>query len=137
MNEEEDISIPKVQVNLAKASTSELKKMPITSSNAITITKEILKREPKVMIKIASTERDKSPVFVGTNGHAYNIPRDKWFPVPKSVIGVLEHCRQTIYTVKADPSKSDNAEINSDEISRFSISTKPVENDASVTSQKK
>lgn len=124
---EEDITLPVTPVNINKVPGAELKNMPMTSIGAITITKEILKRDHKVMVKINSTERDKSPVFVGINGHAYNIPRDKWFSVPYSVIGVLETAKMTQYSVKADPNKSDQAEIQADEVSRFSVSTKPVE----------
>jgi len=133
MNHEDELEIAPVApapVNLAKASTSELKKMPISTSNADSVTRELVKRDKMVMLKIQSTERDKSAVYVGINGRNWNIPRDTWVKVPAVVINVLENAKITQYAVMADPKQKDHAEIESSEVSRFGMSTKAVEEPA-------
>ena len=131
--EEELLPVEKVeapQVNLKKASLQELKDTPLTSTNVSAVTAELLKREGKVMIMIASTERDKSPVFVGLNGRGILIPRDKWFAVDKPYLEVLEQCKMTEYQVMMDPSKHEQAQTIPREVSRFAVSSKPVETPA-------
>lgn len=128
--EEELLPVEKVeapQVNLKKASLQELKDTPITSTNVAAITSEMLKREGKVMIMITSTERDKSAVVVGLNGRLINIPRDKWFAVDKAYLEVLDQCKMTEYQVLMDPNKHEQAQIIPREVSRFAVSSKPVE----------
>lgn len=128
MDKEEELKdLPEAPINLAKTPTAELKNTPITTTNSASITKEIQKREGKVMVMIASTERDKHAQFVSVNGRAYNIPRDKWWPVPMSVLNVLQNSKITEITIKADPSKNDKPVMELSEVNRFSLSVKSVE----------
>lgn len=124
-NEPQTEDIEEAPVNAAKAPTKELHQMPITNKNNITITKEMLKREKKVMIKIGSTERDKHAVKVGLNGHTYLIPRDKWFPVPGAVLAVLEEAQITEYSVELEG--PNRGQVNISETPRFGVQSKPVE----------
>lgn len=122
--------IPEVapaKINIGKASTQELKNIPVVSDTSEAVTRELMKRGGKVKIKINSTERDKSAVFVGVNGRGFNIPRDTWVEVPVCVLGVLENAMIREYRVKADPKSSDQAEISSNDVARFGISTKPAD----------
>ena len=133
MNHEDELEpapVAPAPLNLAKATTSELKKMPISTSNADSVTRELVKRDKLVMLKIQSTERDKSAVYVGINGRNWNIPRDTWVKVPAAVVNVLENAKITQYSVMADPKQKDHAEIESNEVSRFGMSTKAVEEPA-------
>jgi len=131
MNEKEmDDPIKETKPNPSRATTQELKNIPIGSANSQSVTKEILKRSPQVMLRIASTERDKHAQFVSINGVAYNIPRDTWVKVPREVVTTLEEAMITEYEVKADPTKSENATVSSSEVARFSMQTKPVEEPA-------
>jgi len=118
-------------VNLAKSTPAQMKNTPINSSNSSSLTKEMLKREKKVMIKISSTERDKSAVFVAVNGVNRLIPRDKWFPIEPCFISALEEAKITEYSVKVDPNGSaEQAQVTTQEVGRFAISTKPVDEPA-------
>lgn len=138
MTDEPLMDVPRVEappVNLKKASTQELKDATITSGNADSIIRELLKRDKMVMLKINSTERDKSAVFVGLNGRCYNIPRDQWVKVPAAVANVLDEAKITEYHVKMDPTKHDQAETTAHEVHRFATSVKPVEEPAPATAQ--
>lgn len=117
--------IEEAPINATKAPTKELQQMPITHKNNITITKEMLKREKKVMIKIASTERDKHSVKVGLNGHTYLIPRDKWFAVPGAVLALLEEAHITEYSVELEG--PNRGQVTSSEVQRFGVQSRPVE----------
>jgi len=133
MNNEDELEpapVAPAPLNLAKATTSELKKTPITTTNADSVTRELVKRDKMVMLKIQSTERDKHAVFVGINGRNWNIPRDTWVKVPSCVVATLEEAKITQYAVMADPKQKDHAEIESNEVSRFGMSTKPVDEPA-------
>ena len=133
MPEEELEELPAAPVNLNKVPTAELKNIPMASNSAASVTKELLGREKMVLLKINSTEKDKKAQFVGINGHTYLIPRDKYVKVPVSVVAALEEAKITEYHVKSDPSgNADGAEVTSSEVSRFGISTKPVEEPAPV-----
>jgi len=130
MHDEPLMDIPKVEappVNIKKASIQELKDTTITSNNVDTVTRELLRRDTMVMLKINSTERDKHAVFVGLNGRCFNIPRDQWVKVPAAIAGVLDEAKITEYHVKMDPTKHDQAEVTPHEVQRFATSTKPVE----------
>lgn len=127
---EDIVDIPEVvkpPVNIAKTSTQDLKATALTSTNSDTITRELVKRDEQVMIKITSTERDKSAVFVGLNGRGYNIPRDIWVKVPKAILGILDSAKITEYRVSADPKSNETASRTATEVSRFAVSSKPVE----------
>jgi len=132
MNEEllDTEGLPAPPINLAKSTDKDLKNIPINSSNAAAVTGEMLNRDDRVMVKINSTERDKHAVFVGINGRNWNIPRDVWCKVPRAVLGVLDNAKIREYSVKADPTKSAQAEVTSTEVSRFAVSSKPVETPA-------
>lgn len=118
-------------VNVKKASTQELKATPLGTSNVESVTRELLARDKKVMLKINSTERDKHAVFVGVNGRAFNIPRDTWVTVPAAVVKILENSKTMEYHVKADPKTAgERASLNPQEVSRFAFSVKPVETPA-------
>lgn len=114
-------------VNVTKKTTEQLQKLALTSENNSAVTRELLKRDGRVQLKISSTERDKHAVTVTINGYLYNIPRDKWVVVPTAVIEVLDHASITEYTVKMDSKGASHAEIEQSEVNRFSMSTKPVE----------
>ncbi|MFA5027039.1 MAG: hypothetical protein WC713_04135 [Candidatus Methylomirabilota bacterium] len=130
---EDILDVPAVEkppVNIAKTSTQDLKATALTSSNSDTITRELVKRDEQVMIKITSTERDKSAVFVGLNGRGYNIPRDIWVKVPKAILGILDTAKITEYRVSADPKSNETASRTATDVSRFAVSSKPVESPA-------
>lgn len=120
-------SVEKPPVNIPKSSTQQLKDTPLNSMNTEAVTRELLKREEQVMIQINSTERDKFAVPVGVNGRLYNIPRDIWVKVPKSVLGVLNNAKIMEYKVMADPKRGETPSVNHQEVSRFAVSSKPVE----------
>lgn len=124
-NEPQTEDLDETPVNVAKAPTKELHQMPITDRNNITMTKEMLRREKKVRIKISSTERDKHAVCVGLNGHVYQIPRDKWFDVPGAVLAVLEEAQITDYSVELEG--PNRGKVTVSEVSRFGVQSKPVE----------
>ena len=117
--------IEEAPINVAKAPTKELHQIPISNKNNITITKEMLKREKKVMVKIASTERDKHAVKVGLNGHTYQIPRDKWFAVPGAVLALLDEALVTDYSVELEG--PNRGKVTTSEVQRFGVQSKPVE----------
>lgn len=117
--------IEETPVNVTKAPTRDLHQTPITNKNNITITKEMLRREKKVRIKIASTERDKHAVKVGLNGHTYLIPRDKWWDVPGAVLSVLDEAMITDYSVELEG--PNRGKVNISEVSRFAVQSRPVE----------
>jgi len=130
MNNEDELEpapVEKTPLNIPKATTAELKKTAITTENADAVTRELVKRDKMVMLKIQSTERDKSAVYVGINGRNWNIPRDIWVKVPSCVVAVLDEAKITQYSVMSDPKQKDHAEIESNEVSRFGMSTKSVE----------
>jgi len=127
---EDIVDVPPVvkpPVNLTRSSTQQLKDTPITANNVDSVTREILKREEQVMLKINSTERDKSAVFVGINGRGYNIPRNTWTKVPKAILGILDVAKIREYHVNADPKSHENASITPQEVARFAVSSKPME----------
>lgn len=137
MTEEElEPKLKEAPINLSKTSTADLKAMKLTSENSDTVTKEMLRRDKMVMLKLQSTERDKGGQFVCLNGRSYMIPRDVWVKVPSAIVSVLEEAKITHYSVMADPSKGDSAKIESQETARFGMSTKPVEEPAPAAATK-
>lgn len=124
-NEPQTEDIEETKVNVTKAPTKDLHQMPITDKNNITITKEMLRREKKVRIKIASTDRDKHAVKVGLNGHTYLIPRDKWWDVPGAVLAVLDEAMITDYSVEMEG--ANRGKVSVTEVSRFAVQSKPVD----------
>jgi len=127
---EDIVDVPPVvkpPVNLTRSSTQQLKDTPITANNVDSVTRELLKRDDQVMLKINSTERDKSAVFVGIGGRGYNIPRNIWVKVPKAVLGILDNAKIREYRVNADPKRHENASITPQEVNRFAVSSKPME----------
>ena len=125
-DELEPTTIAPVEPNPTKAKTEKLRATALNDKNAMSITAEILKREKTVMLKLASTERDKHAQFVGINGKTWMIPRDVWVKVPESVVATLEESKITNYSVMSDPNKSDAARVDASETSRFSFQSKPV-----------
>ena len=129
MNDEE-LEIPTVEPTapkLDKMPTAKLKDTAISTKNSDSVTKELLKREKMVMLRLNSTERDKYAQYVGINGRNWQIPRDTWVKVPESVVACLEEAKITTYSVMADPKTKDHAEIESNEVSRFSFQSKAAE----------
>ena len=112
-------------INVARASNKELHNTPISSKNSSTITKEMLKREKRIILTINSTEKDKGAVFVGINGHAYNIPRDKPVEVPESVVAALKEAKIKEYHIKLDFKGGDKPDVTTQEVSRFGFSSSP------------
>jgi hypothetical protein len=89
--------------------------------NAMTKTREILQEEDHIQVRIPSTEKDKNPVFVGINGHAYHIKRDEWVSVPKSIVGVLDDAiTPQVRTIN----DGKDIQVETHMVSRFSHSTK-------------
>lgn len=125
MEEIMEEGIKPVGINMEKATIDDLKKIPLNSGNALSVTKSILKKEEKIRIKINSTERDKSAVFVGINGHAYNIPRDTWVEVPKSVLSALNNAVVREYHVNLD-AKKDDEKISTTETQRFGVNSEKI-----------
>ncbi len=56
-----------------------------------------LQGEDKVEILIPSTETEHEDVKLGINGYVYQIQRDKWVLVPKSVVELLQNNVQPHY----------------------------------------
>lgn len=63
-------------------------------------TKRELAKQPKIKIRIPSSETEKDDVFVCINGYTFQIKRDVEVEVPRSVAKVLEDARYTLYTQK-------------------------------------
>lgn len=124
-NEPQTEDLDETPVNVSKAPTKELHQMPINDKNNITMTKEMLRRQKKVRIKISSTERDKHAVKVGLNGHVYQIPRDKWWDVPGAVLAALDEAMITDYSVELEG--PNRGQVTISEVSRFAVQSKPVE----------
>ena len=120
----EDTELSAPPVNLAKASDKEIRNIPLTSTNAQAVTAEMVKRDGMVMIKINSTDRDKHAVPIGLNGKIWNVPRDIWTKVPAALMGILDNAKIREYTVKADPTKSSQAEVTTNDVARFAVSSK-------------
>ena len=121
-----NLDIPEVApapINMEKATREQLVKEPIVSGNAASITKAMLAKEKKVLVKIASTEHEKHAVYVAINGVNRLIPRDKWFPIEPCFVQELENCQQAMYTVKLMDGRSETIE---EEVGRFSISSKSI-----------
>lgn len=72
-------------------------------------------KQPKVKIRIASTESDKSDVFVGVNGVGFLIMRDVDVEVPEAVYEVLNNAKQMLY-------KSVNGELVAREVHSYPFS---------------
>lgn len=125
---EEAPALAEAAINMNRMTGEQLKKTAITSTNANTLTKAMLSKEEKVQIKIPSTEREKEAVPVGINGYVFNIPRDKWVEVPKSVLATLEEAMTTVVTVNLQ-STGDRPELIKEDVNRFSVSSKPIEKD--------
>lgn len=51
----------------------------------------------ELTINSSEGEVGQQAVFLGINGHGFNIPRDKKVNVPKEVIDQLDNCMMTIY----------------------------------------
>ena len=51
----------------------------------------------ELTINSGEGEVGKQAVFLGINGHGFNIPRDKTVNVPKEVVDQLDNCTMTIY----------------------------------------
>ena len=92
---------------------------PNTSATAISNTKEILSHEKKVVIKIPSTEKDKTAVKIGINGHTFLIPRDVESAVPVSVIGVLNECVEEHYFPVDGGKDAENQKYEKRQVMRF------------------
>lgn len=120
-----ELELDEVKVNENKAPVEALVQAPQTSANSVTLTKKIMEVEKKVKVMIPSTTEDKSAVFASVNGVAFNIPRDKWFEVPVSIVRVLENAKQTTYRVIQDKD-ADSATVVPEEVSRIAFNSKAV-----------
>jgi len=129
MNDEElDIPpVPATEADPTKAKTDKLRATALNDKNSMSVTKEILKREKKFKLKLASTPTDKYAQFVCISGQSYMVPRDQWVEVPESVIATLDEAKITSYSVMSDPKMGDQAKVEASEVSRFSYQSKPVE----------
>lgn len=123
-------------INVARATNKELHNTPISSKNSSTMTKEMLKREKRYILTINSTEKDKGAVFVGINGHAYNIPRDTPVSVPESVIECLKEAKIKEYHIKLDLKGGDKPDVTTQEVSRFGFSSAPAPEPEKVETKK-
>lgn len=132
MNDEElePITVKPVEADPTKAKTANLRATALDDKNSMSVTKEILKREKMMMLKLASTPTEKFAQFVCINGVSFMIPRDVWVKVPESVIATLDEAKIRNYSVMSDPNQGDHAKIESSEVSRFSYQSKPVEEPA-------
>lgn len=126
-DELEPTTIAPVEADPTKAKTDKLRATALNDRNSMSVTAEILKREKTVMLKLASTDRDKHAQFVGINGKSWMIPRDQWVSVPESVVATLEECKITNYAVMSDPRQGDSAKIDSSETARFAFQSKAAE----------
>jgi hypothetical protein len=92
---------------------------PNTSATAISNTKEILSHEKKVVIKIPATEKEKTAVKIGINGHTFLIPRDVESTVPMSVIGALNECVEDHYFPVDGGKDAENQKYEKRQVMRF------------------
>jgi hypothetical protein len=92
---------------------------PNTSATAMTNTKEVLAKEKRVVIKIPSTEKDKTAVKIGINGHTIVVPRDIEAEVPMSVVGALNECIETHYFAVDGGKDSESQKYEKREVMRF------------------
>lgn len=138
MNDEElePIPVKPVEADPTKAKTDKLRGTAIDDKNSMSVTKELLKREKRVKLKLASTPQDKYAQYVGVNGVNYMIPRDIWVEVPESVVAVLDEAKIKNYSVMADPKMGDQAKVESSEVSRFSYQSKPADTPEPAKSEK-
>lgn len=118
-----DTELTKTEVNIKKATPEELRKVPLNAKNAQTITKKILSTEKRVKIKIPSTDKEKTAIFVSVNGVAYNIPRDTEWEVPMSVVKVLENAIVREYRI-VESKDADSAKIVAEDRQRIVFSSK-------------
>jgi hypothetical protein len=51
----------------------------------------------ELIVHAGEGEIGKQAVFVGINGHGFNVPRDVKVLVPREVADQLENCMQTVY----------------------------------------
>ena len=74
---------------------------PAVSDKAqLTATKMLLQAQKKVRIMIPSTESSKDAVTVQINGYCFNIPRDKEWDVPESVVKNLQDAKTDQLTLR-------------------------------------
>jgi hypothetical protein len=122
----EELELDKAPVNPKKATAEQLKKTPLNSTNADTITKKLLTMAKKFKITIPSTEKDKSAVFVGVNGVAYNIPRDTEVIVPEPVLLVLKNSVTTNYRL-VDEKGAESQKVVAENVARFPFQSEAAE----------
>lgn len=77
--------------------TEKVKREAPGKLNDIKDVRDELNAQDKVKIMIPSTELERDTVNVGINGYVYQIKRDEVVEVPRSVVGVLNDARMTIY----------------------------------------
>lgn len=87
-------------------------------------TKADLEIEQKVEIKIPSTETQREDVFVGINGYVFQIQRDKWVKVPKSVVTQLANMTTTTYRQQKREAPEEGNELIAIESQRFPFQTR-------------
>jgi hypothetical protein len=120
-----ELELTPAAVNAAKATPEQLRKVPLNSTNNESITKKIMSGEKRYKITIASTEKEKTPVFVGINGISYNIPRDVEVEVPHCVVMTLREAVTKSYTITESPG-AEGAKINVASVPRFPVQSTPV-----------
>lgn len=124
--EEMELTAPKV--DLKKAPNAQLNATPITPENSTTLTKEMLNRQKKYRIKVASTEREKHPVKVSINGYMYLFPRDKWVVVPEAVKATLDEAQIKDYSVELEG--PERGKVTATDVNRFSYQAEEVKQEA-------
>jgi hypothetical protein len=92
---------------------------PNTSATAISNTKEMLANQKRFIIKIPATEKDKTAVKIGINGHHILIPRDIESEVSQSVINLLNESVEDHYFPMDGGKDAENQKYEVRKVMRF------------------
>lgn len=84
-----------------------------------------LRRQKKVLLTIASTPDDSTPVHVSINGYAYRIPRDIPTPVPEAVAEAVRLAAMDVPMVERQENGQDKTTFR--HVSRFPFTIAPLE----------
>ena len=92
---------------------------PNASATAISNTKEIMSHQKRFIIKIPATEKDKTAVKIGINGHHILIPRDIESEVSQSVLNVLNESVEDHYFQVDGGKDAENQKYEKRQVMRF------------------
>ena len=121
-----DLDLEPAKLNIDRMTVEQLRKLPMTSTNSTAITRLILAKQPKIEIKIPSTDKDKKPFYIAINGHNFHIPRDKWWAVPEDVVKHMENMVQTVYLTSEKKDADGRMVTESQTIQRVGYQTRPI-----------